>query len=828
MGSPLKVHRGRLPKDSVALKNPERTVKLRIILILGLFPLALAGQTYQITGTVKEAAGNTLPFGNVVLLRPTDSLQVKGSSADENGSFILSGVAPGQYYLQAQYFGSQSMLVPLDIQTDLHVGNLVLESPANSLDEVVLTGSRPTIERQADRIVFKVENTVLSQGSTWDILKKAPGVIVIQDNLEIRGQTATVYLNDRKVQLTSNEILDLLKGLSGDMVASVEVIPIPPARYDAAGGPILNIRTRQNIVPGYKGSIRAEYEQAIFPKSSFGTSQYYKGEKFGLFANYGISPRKEFKKTESYVNYFDPQGAVYSRWTTDMDKTTRSLAQQATLMLDYEPSERDQWNLTTNVSASPNKRGAYGIGSLMRNAQGVLDSTLYTNSSLEDDMLNVSADLNYEHKPAKEGASLKANLHHTYYELHRIQQGSTDYFNPAGVFLRNFSFSTDALQKIHISTGQADYYSPNESGSFEAGVKGSYIRTKSRIDYLDVNNTEPPFDIALSDRFVYDEGVGAAYVTLARNWAPWSLKLGLRAEHTEVRARSETLDQITRQSYFELFPNVFLGYDLGKDNSLNFSYNRKLTRPNYQDLNPFRFFINENNYDQGNPNLVPNFSHNFNLNLNLNNTFFVDLYYRDNGRYISPLSFQDNEQQVLLEIFQNVEQSVSYGLDFTLSTPLTGFWDLYAYTSLFYEDETFLDPYNAGQTLTNKVTGFYGYLSNSLILSKDRTFTGEASLLYLSGFLYGTYKMSETTTINLGLRKTLWDGRAILSLVAEDLLWKANATYTSRYPLQDNGYYPRPESRLLRLGFTYNLGNFRLKNRPANLRNSERQRIQDE
>ncbi len=803
-------------------------MKLRIVLILGLLPLALASQTYRITGTVKESAGNVLPFGNVVLLRPADSVQVRGGSADENGAFVIQGVAPGQYYLQAQYFGSQSMLVPLDVQADLHVGNLVLETNTNSLDEVVLTGSRPTIDRQADRIVFKVENTVLSQGSTWDILKKAPGVIVIQDNLEIRGQTATVYLNDRKVQLTSTEILDLLKGLSGDMVASVEVIPIPPARYEAAGGPILNIRTRQNIVPGYKGSIRSEYEQAIFPKSSFGTSQYYKGEKFGVFANYGISPRKEIKNTESYVNFFDPQGDVYARWTTDMDKTTRSLAQQASLMLDYEPSDRDKLNLTTNLSTSPNKRSAYGINTLMRNALGVIDSTLQTTSSLEDDMLNLSADLGYEHKLAKEGASLKANLHHTYYELSRGQQGSTDYFDPDGVFLRNFSFSTDAVQNIHISTGQVDFYTPNEEGSFEAGVKGSYIRSKSRIDYLDVNNTEPPFDIALSDRFVYDEGVGAAYVSLSRNWEPWSVKLGLRAEHTEVRARSETLDQITRQSYFELFPNVFLGYDMGKDNSLNFSYNRKLTRPNYQDLNPFRFFINENNYDQGNPNLVPNFSHNFNLNLTLNNTFFIDLYYRDNGRYISPLSFQDNQEQVLLEIFRNVEQSVSYGLDFTLSTPLTSFWDLYAYTSLFYEDETFLDPYNEGQTLTNQVTGLYGYLNNNFTLSKDRTFTGEASLVYLSGFLYGTYKMSETTTINLGLRKTLWDGRAVLSLVVEDLLWRANATYTSRYPLQDNGYYPLPESRLMRLGFTYNLGNFRLKNRSANQRNAELQRIQNE
>jgi hypothetical protein len=788
----------------------------------------MASQTYQISGTVKDTDGNALPFGNIILLQPADSTQVKGSSADDEGVFVLTGIAPGQYYLQAQYFGYQSMMVPLDIQSDLRVGNLVLELEGNRLDEVVLTGSRPTIERQADRIIFKVENTTLSQEMAWDILRKAPGVIVIQDKLEIRGQTATVYLNDRRVQLSPDEILDLLKGLSGDMVSSVEVIPIPPAQYDAEGGPILNIRTRQNIIPGYKGSVRAQYEQAIFPKYSFGTSQYYKGEKWGVFANYSISPRKEFKYTDNYANFFDPQGDVYARWTTDMDKTTRSLAQQATLMFDYEPSEKDRLNLTTNVSVSPNKRSSYGIETVMRNAQGELDSTLQTRSTLEDDMLNASADLNYERRLRKAGASLKANAHYTYYELGRLQQGSSDYFAPGGAFLRNFSFSTDAFQDIHITTGQADYYTPNPSGSFEAGVKGSYIRSKSRIDYLDVNNTEPPFDIALSDRFVYEEGVGAAYATLSRDWQPWSLKVGLRAEHTEVRARSETLDQITRQSYFELFPSLYLGHALGSDNSLNFSYNRKLTRPNYQDLNPFRFFVNENDYDQGNPNLAPNFSHNFNLNLTLKNTYFIDLYYRDNGRYISPLSFQDNVNQTLVEFFQNVEESHSYGLDFTLSTSPAPFWDLYAYTSVFHEDETFLNPDDETQTLTNEVNGLYAYLNNTLMLSRDRTFTGEVSMVYLSGFLFGTYKMSETITLNLGLRKTLWDGRGVVSVVAEDLLRRANATYTSRYPNQDNGYSPLPETRLLRVGFTYNLGNFRLKSRSANLRNSELQRIQDE
>ena len=803
-------------------------VKYKILFLFGLLPLMLSSQTYEITGSVKDTQGEALPYANVLLLRTQDSTQVKGTSADENGRFLLPGISPDLYYLKATFFEQGSIMVPLEVKSDIQIGALVLELETSELDEVVVTGQRPTIERLPDRIVLNVENTIASEGSSWDILRNAPGVVVVQENLEIRGQQATIYLNDRKVQLSQMEVRELLQGLSGDLIASVEVIPIPPASFEAEDGPVLNIRTNQNIVPGYKGSVRGQYTQAVFPKYSFGTSHYFKTEKFGVFANYAINPRKEFKNTESGINWINPEGEVFADWDTDLDKITRFQSQQANLILDFSPTERDQLNLTSNLAYNPNKRSTYDLQTIMQNGQGQVDSTLRTNSVLEDDAFNLSLDLNYQRNLNEEGSFLKANAHYTYNELSRIQRGNTDYFDPSGAFLRDFSFSTDAFQKIDIFTGQADYFTPIPSGSLEGGVKGSFITTDSRIDYFDVNGTQPPFDIALSDRFTYEEAVYAGYLTLNKDWDPWTLKVGLRGEQTEVRAESETLEEINRQSYFELFPTLFLSRQLGQDHSLAFTYSRQLTRPNYADLNPFRFFLNENDFDEGNPNLVPNFSQNFNLNWTIKNTYFIDLYYRDNGRYISTLSFQNNENQTLIQVKQNVLESISYGLDFTISTRLLPFWDVYFYNSVFYEDETFLAEQSEIETYKNVVTGYYGYLSNSFTLSRDGTLTGETSLLYLSGFLNGSYKMSETITWNIGLRQTLWDGRAVLTLTAEDILGRANATYTSRYANQDNFFFALPETQFVRLGFTYNFGNFRLSSRSSDMRKSELQRIESE
>lgn len=803
-------------------------MRFPLLFLLALFPLVLLSQNFEVTGSVKDSDGKPLPFANVILLKALDNTQVNGISADDEGRFTLKDIPEDLYYLQAKYFGYKSTLVALEIKRNIQIGALVLEPDSEWLDEVVVTGQKPTVERKADRIIFNVENTVLGEGTTWDILRNAPGVIIVQNNLEIRGQIASVYLNDRKIQLSQNEIQEFLKGLSGDMISSVEVIPNPPASYEAADGSILNIRTKENVVPGYKGNVRAQYTQGIFPKYSFGTSHYFKNDKVGIFVNYAFNPRKEFKDTDSRINFINDQNEIFARWDTDFGQTTRSRDQQLNMIFDYKPSERDLLNFTSNLSFSPDKKFKNELFTEMRNNAGVLDSTLQTNSGIEEDLQNLSFDLNYERKLKKEDATLKANAHYTYYELTRLQDGSSDYFNDAGDFIRNFSFATDALQDINIYTGQIDYYTPVKSGSFESGLRGSWINSKSGIDYFADNNNLPPFDIALSDNFEYREAVYAAYASLSQDWENWSLRLGLRGEQTNVESISETLLQINTQNYFELFPSVFLTRKLGPDHSLTFDYSRKLTRPKYSDLNPFRYFLNENNYLEGNPNLLPNFSHNFNLNFSIRDIYFIDVYYRDNGRYISSLSFQDNENQTLREIKQNVQKSTSYGLDFTISRSINNFWSLYFYNSLFYEDETFLAEESTIETYTNRVTGYYGYLNNALTFSKDGTFTGDLSLTYLSSFLYGSFKVSEIIRLNIGLRKTLWNNRAVISLVAEDLLGRANGTFTTRYANQDNAYKEVPETQIVRLGFTYKFGNFRLSNVNRGLRKSELERLDNE
>lgn len=786
----------------------------------------LNGQTFKITGKVVDEQNQIIPYANILLLQASDSTFVKGTSADDNGFFELMEVSPNLYLLQASYVGRGSEPRALDIAKDVSLGALVIPLESNELDEVVVTAQRPKLQKLSDRLVFSVENTVISQGNSWDILKSTPGVIVTEDRLLVRGQNATVYLNDRKVQLSGQEVQDLLQGLSGTNIKSVEVIGNPPASYDAGGGPILNIVTNKNIVPGYKGSINGTYTQAVFPKYSLGTSHYYKTDKLNLFANYTINPQKELKKTDKGINFMDGTSSIFSQWDTDYEQTNRSQSHNANLILDYDFDERNGLNLTSNLLFNPNEEQQTRLNNIMRNGQGQLDSTFTTQNMASLDKTNLAFDLTYVHRLKKEGAKISVNGHYTHFNGQALQNLSSEYFDESGTFLRDFGFDSDSEQNIEIFTGQVDYATPIGNASLETGAKISSIASENKVDFFNFTGSNDTVDPSLSDNYTYDEKVYAAYFSLVKNWDKWSTKLGVRGELTEAKGTSETLGETNTQDFFEPFPSLYVLYSPSEKQSFSFDYGRNVNRPKYNDLNPFRFFYNENDYEEGNPTLVPSFSNNFNLNYTLNSEYFFDVYYRDNGRNIAYLVFQDNADQTLVEFKQNVLESKSYGFDFTLSKAISSNWFLYAYTSFFHEEETFLATESGNVPYTNEVDGVYGYLANYLTLSKDGTFTGEVTATYISKFLFGSYVSDEQFNLTLGLRKTLFNNKIILSLAAEDILEKYVPTYRSQYLNQDNFYRRRPETQFIRFGFTYNFGNFRLEDNQRGIDKKERDRLQ--
>ncbi len=398
-------------------------------------------------------------------------------------------------------------------------------------------------------------------------------------------------------------------------------------------------------------------------------------------------------------------------------------------------------------------------------------------------------------------------------------------FDANNSFLQEVSFFTDAAQNIAIYTAQLDYETPIGSTLFNAGLKASMIDSESGIEFYDELNGTLVNNPSRSDNYTYDENVYAGYVSVSKEWSKLSTKLGLRAEQIEADGVSESLLTTNKQEYFEFFPTVFLQYQLHKDHSIAFDYSRRVDRPRYEDLNPFSYFLNENTFQTGNPELQPAFSNRFNLNYSLKNSYFFDVYYRDRGRYITTLSFQDNENLTVRTSEQNAIQATSFGLDFVHSRSITNYWYFYTYISIFHEDLTFIAVESKNQEVTNDYNGIFIEAYNSFTLSKDKTLSAELSVAYWSGFIFGSFKQDSHTNLRLGLRKTLWNQRVVLTMASEDILGTERARLTSRYLNQDYSYLPVPETQFIRFGFVYNFGNFKLRDNKRQIDKTERDRL---
>lgn len=793
-----------------------------LITLLILFTNSLFAQ-HTIKGKLVTETNNPVAFANVILLDAQDSTSVyKGTISEDNGEFLLEEIASNEYLLKVSFVGYEEYLQKISVNSDKKIRKITLKEGASNLDEVTINARKPKITRSIDRITFDVENSTLSRGNSWDILRQTPGVIMSQGQLQVRNSNVTVYINDRKVQLTESELQTLLQSYSAENIKSIEVITNPPARYEAEGGAILNINTTSAISPGYKGSVEGNYTQGIVPKYQLGTSHYWKGDKLNVFANYTFSPRKEIKRDDSYIN-FSPNEEFGQRWESDFERVTRSQAHNANVILDYDFDENNKLSFSSNLLFSPDKTFDNSVRTDISTQGNTPFSNFITDSYVTTDDNNVALDLNYTNS-FENGGNISAGAHYTKFDQERDQMVETDYFSGNGEIVDNIAFNTEAIQDINIFTAQIDLSTSLGKMAFESGLKLSSIDSESGIDFFDAESLQDLYD-NLSDEFHYDENVYAAYASASRDWEKWSAKLGLRGEYTDLLGESISTDQLNSQEYFELFPTAYLQYRASDNHSFTLDYSRRIERPRYESLNPFRYFLNENDFNAGNPNLRAAISNNINLNYTLLGQYFFDVYYRDNGRSPASLAFQDNQNLTIRRLQANLLESKSYGLSFSNGRSITGWWYAQLYAEFFHDENKFLAVESNNAEVTNEVDAALLQLYNGFTLSKDGTFSGNLTFLYVSDYIAGSYNFDPFSTLSLGFRKTLWNNRAELSLNINDIFNDTNTRLTSQYLNQDNSYFAQEEMRYVQVGFKYNFGNFRLEDNQRSIDAAERDRL---
>jgi hypothetical protein len=153
----------------------------------------------------------------------------------------INAIPNADYILKISYIGYDEVSKQITIDKDVSLETIILNESSETLDEISIIAQKPTVKKEADRLTFNVENTALIEGNILQVLKSTPGVLVIDNSITVKNTVPTVFINNRKVNLTSNELTQLLEGSSANSIKSVEVITNPSARYDASSGVVINI-----------------------------------------------------------------------------------------------------------------------------------------------------------------------------------------------------------------------------------------------------------------------------------------------------------------------------------------------------------------------------------------------------------------------------------------------------------------------------------------------------------------------------------------------------------------------------------------------------------
>ncbi|KPH11338.1 TonB-dependent receptor [Chryseobacterium sp. ERMR1:04] len=472
-----------------------------------------------------------------------------------------------------------------------------------TISEVIIQSSRRDVKLNQGNIVMNVSGNKDFKTSTniLEVLRKTPGVTVdSEDGIFIGGRMSpAIFINGKPVVMSNQELQSYLRSLSPEMVESIEVNTNPSSKYDAEFKGIIDIKLKKNTNLGWKGSYIGNTSINRFSYRENSLSLSYNTEKIGynllLGYNNGISIYR-YNALQRLANTNVMRTQAYQKDDAEVYAIQ--------LGVDYKLNDKNRVgvNLRGNFRESDRIR----LGSLYTvnkdETQLVFNTESKNPTNYFQDNYGLATDYSFQHK------NFKLSFLGNYLSVENKQKDDfTNSDKPTSQLLSYWK--SDLLNKIRIYTGQVDISQKIGDATFEAGIKFSDTKTNNMIRYDTLSvNKQFVFDPTRSNQFSYQEKIWAGYWGYSQKFNKLQINAGLRFENTQSVSHAVTIDSVVSRNYLKWLPSFSASYAFNKSSELSFSYSRKITRPVFSQLNPFRFYFSPLNYWIGNPYLQPSFT----------------------------------------------------------------------------------------------------------------------------------------------------------------------------------------------------------------------------
>lgn len=767
----------------------------------------------NISGMINDSTTNgAIEYATVGIYRVADSVLVNGTVTDVSGKFEIRGVPNGNYYVEASFIGYVKRRVPIIIngQTNSrNLGAIFLHPNITQIADVQVVAQSQRVEYKIDKKVVNVSQDISAAGGTLvNVLENTPSVQVdVEGNVTLRGSGNFQLLIDGKPSVIQGS--EGLQQIPASAVQNLEIITSPSAKYDPDGDAgIINVIMKKQKNTGMGGIVNA----SIGTRNKY-TSDFllnFRKKRLNYFVGAEYANQKNYNNGESERRMYNGDSTTYQFTTMEGVFARKSL----NLKSGFDYSLTD--NSTLSLSAAYNNR-SFNRDFLSKNhwySDPFARDSFYVENQVSDDKsnhynLNLDFQKNYDDK----GHMLQASMYYSAGDGDETEEDvvrSTDNsYNLTG----NEPARTRSRIGEFESTVRAelDYTRPVGTGKLELGLQSRWDKSSGDYifeDYNPLGSEWLPND-SISNSMKYLDALQSGYGTFNGKLGKIEYQTGIRVEYDNRTLTQLTSSESFKYEKFHFFPSFYLIRKLSDAHQLQFTYSRRVDRPDERDMNPFIEYRGSNSVSYGNPGLRPQFTNGFEFNYQY--TFkkgFVSLetYYRTTNDIITRINGTQmlNGRQVFFNTNINADKDQSLGIELMTNMELKKWWQLNLTGNLFrYQLDGQVDGIAVTSVSTTWRTNF-----NTTFMVKNNT------RLQLTGFYNGPSstlqgKRDGFFVANVALRQDFLKKQLTISLNARDIFATGRFAFVS----EGDAFYTRNknwrEAPVVTLNLTYRINNYK-------------------
>lgn len=759
-----------------------------------LFPLITFAQT-NIIGKAADPAGKAIPFTAVVLLNPAGKL-VTAAFTDSVGRYRLQSPVKGPLQLTLSGMEYVSPAIAFTLLRDTVI-MLTGTAKQQQLQGVVVSAARPVLEQQAYRIVFNPDKSITAAGSNGlELLAKIPGVRVTGDKVSIAGKgMVRVMVNGRLTRLSEMELENYLRSFSAADIRKIEVITSPPAQYDAEGNAgLINIVTKRDRNPGFSAGIQGGYKRNNFDNTNLGGNIAWNTGRWSLAGSVNAAKGRLYEGFESDV-YF-PKAS----WQLSDTGDYRFRSLNTSFNADYAISSKSVIGFSHTYQFG-NYKGNDHVQNPYYSQGPVPDSVLRSFAVYDPVALTHTLNLHYITTFDSAGTKLSIDADYLTYnrrDTSRFQSGSHQ--------TQAFYFNT-AKQEIRIYTLKADLEIPSRFAQWAVGGKMNFIDNYSNAFYYKLPERIRDTDGSRSSEFSYKENTQALYVSASKKISKWQLQAGVRGEYTTISGHSLISGQENKQHYFKLFPSVLMEYAAAAQHQFALTYNKRINRPTFWALNPYKSMTTDYSYFEGNPFLQPEYISNIELSHHFRKRLRSSVYLSVINNGFDNLTFADPSKIIIYRTPVNFLTTVRYGISESLTIQPFSWLESTSMVNIYQTDAR-----AALQGIANNRL-FSAYLSTAgnISLNSTKTWSAGFTAWYQFADMDHIGKTDPFYRVDVGVKCLLMDQRLAISLAGNDLFNSSMPTVYTTVNRIPQRYVNFQFQRNVTLSFTYKFGNGKMK-----------------